>query len=487
MYGKTALKDRITYKGGTIANDPTSNDLRYRYLNTFSPLPWQLPAMRDTSPLVLFTGSQGGGKSRTAAEKVHAFCLNYPGAQALVIRKVRDNVMASSYRMLEKRVVGPDPRVNFQSKAMRADYLNGSTIYFAGMHGDKQREAIRSIGEGTIDIVWMEESHEFDEDDYEETIGRVRGKTAPWNQIILTTNPDSPIHWINRRLILGEEAVVHYSSARDNPYNHENYIKRLDGMTGTKGKRLREGLWVMSAGNIIDTWVDNYNLHDRDRGEGNVTDDADYVDGLPVWVFADDGYVGKFDQRARMYTADSHPRVFLLAQERSDGQLVVFAESYAVHVQKTRHINVIKRMCKKNNWAYPRFAVYDSAAPSLGASLKTSGVRNVFPGTKNLTDSTDVLRDACASDVNGWREIVVHPRCRLLRFEMVTWSYDKHGNFGKNFDNGPDSLRYGKYHIDNPDGGDADVASSNDIELETRMDKIDKLWDEHFESKGLYV
>jgi len=160
---KINLKDRIPYRTSVPRTAPTDSNLSYRYLNTYEPLPWQLPAMRDVSPVILLTGSQGGGKSRTAAEKIHAFCLNYPGAQALVMRKVKDNVMASAWRMLEKKVVGQDPRVNFQMKATRADYLNGSTIYFAGMHGDKQREAIRSIGEGTIDIVWMEEAHEFEE------------------------------------------------------------------------------------------------------------------------------------------------------------------------------------------------------------------------------------------------------------------------------------------------------------------------------------
>ena len=197
------LKDRIPYRTRAAYNAPTDNQLVYRYLNTFVPLPWQLKAMRDTSPVVLLTGSQGGGKSRTAAEKIHAFCLRYPGAQALVMRKVRDNVTASSMRMLEKKVIGDDPRVNFLRKDLRADYLNGSTIYFAGMHGEKQREAIRSIGEGSIDIAWMEEAHEFEEDDYEELLGRMRGAIAPWNQIILSTNPDAPVHWINRRLILG--------------------------------------------------------------------------------------------------------------------------------------------------------------------------------------------------------------------------------------------------------------------------------------------
>jgi phage terminase large subunit len=83
----------------------------------------------------------------------------------------------------------------------------------------------------------MEEAHEFEEDDYEELLGRLRGSVAHWNQLILTTNPDSPIHWINRRLILGEEAVVHYSAARDNPYNAKNYDNKLDKMTGTKRDR----------------------------------------------------------------------------------------------------------------------------------------------------------------------------------------------------------------------------------------------------------
>jgi hypothetical protein len=79
----TPLKDRISYRDKAPLSNPTDNQLVYRYLNTFVPLPWQLDAMRDQSEIVLFTGSQGGGKSRTAAEKIHAYCLEYPGAQAL--------------------------------------------------------------------------------------------------------------------------------------------------------------------------------------------------------------------------------------------------------------------------------------------------------------------------------------------------------------------------------------------------------------------
>jgi phage terminase large subunit len=481
------LKDRISYRDKAPLSNPTDNQLVYRYLNTFVPLPWQLDAMRDQSEIVLFTGSQGGGKSRTAAEKIHAYCLEYPGAQALVLRKVRDNVVRSSMRT-EKKVVGDDPRVNFFRRDLRADYLNGSNIYFAGMHTEEQREAIRSIGEGSIDIIWMEEAHEFEEDDYEELLGRLRGSVAHWNQLILTTNPDSPIHWINRRLILGEEAVVHYSAARDNPYNAKNYDNKLDKMTGTKRDRLRDGLWVMASGMIIDTWVDNWALKDRDRGVGNVTEEADYVDGLPVWIFADDGYAGKYDQKSKMYTAESHPRVFLLAQMRSDGQLAVFAESYSVHTQKKEHLKMVDKMCKRNGWPKPVMGVFDSAAPSLGGAMRLHGISRMYPATKNLDDSVDVLIEAVAADRNEWRGIIVHPRCRLLRFEMATWSFTKNGRYSQTFDNGPDALRYGKYHFHDPDGGemDMDTTEGEDESLNELMDRIDKQWEESFEGEGLY-
>ena len=479
------LADRISYR---MSNKVTDNQMEYQYLNTFVPLPWQLKAMRDMSPTILLTGSQGGGKSRTAAEKIHAFCLKYPGAQALVLRKVRDNVVRSSMQMLQKSVVGKDPRVNFMRRDLKAEYLNGSTIYFAGMHTEEQREAIRSIGEGSIDIAWMEEGHEFEEDDYEELQGRMRGSTAHWNQIIISTNPDSPIHWINRRLILGGEAEVHYSSASDNPYNHENYLARLDKMTGTKKDRLRDGKWVQASGMIIDTWVDNYDLKDKNRGTGNVTNEADYIDGLPVWIFADDGYAGKYDAKARMYTADSHPRVFLLAQVRSDGQIVVFYESYSIHTQKKTHLKKVDNDCKRFNWKKPSKGVYDSAAPSLGGAMREYGITRMYPATKDLDDSVSVLIEAVAPDRNEWRGIMVHPRCRLLRFEMATWSFKKSGRYSDTFDNGPDALRYGKYHMHNPDNVKSDMKSSdNGHEVDILMDIIDKAWDEHFESKGLYV
>ena len=121
----------------------------------FTPYPWQHAPLNDKSPILLLTGSQNGGKSQCAAEKMHAFMLKYPGACGIASRKARQWCQGSVRMMLE-HAIGEDRRV--QSLDDRIDYYNGYKIYYGGMLDKKQREAIRSIrgNKGEPDIFWME-------------------------------------------------------------------------------------------------------------------------------------------------------------------------------------------------------------------------------------------------------------------------------------------------------------------------------------------
>lgn len=434
----------------------------------------------DFSPVLLLTGSAGGGKSRVAAEKIHLYCMHYPGTTALVTRKLEKDVKRSAMKML-KRVIGKDPHVAFHAAQLEYEYDNGSVIYFAGMRDEDARERIRSIGDGKVDIVWMEEAHENEEEDFEEIAGRMRGDVAGWNQIILTTNPHSFLHWINRRLILNNEASVHTSRASSNPYNPKSYFDMLDRLTGVKRKRLKDGLWVEASGMVIDTWSDML-TGEMDNIDCNVTEQADYdPNGGDVFLFADDGYAGSYDAKAKMYTEKSHPRVFLLAQEMGDGSVNVFYESYQIKTRREDHLVDIKTDMDKYGYPMPSIAIYDSASPSLGNEIRIWGVRSVYPGTKNLDDSIDVLRDAIGADENDYRKIHVHPRCRILRLEMGAWTFDKYGKPGKYFDNGPDALRYGMYYINDPERAKLDIATSESADelVEDLFSNIDAVWKEY--------
>ncbi len=229
------------------------NSLNVEIVAPYQPLPWQIEPWRDKSLILLLTGSAGGGKSRLAAEKMHAYLLKYPGATGLILRKAREYAGKSVVPFIRRAVMGNDPNVLFLKSELAFEYANGSTLYIGGMKNDDQREALRSIGpDGALDIVWMEEANAFSEDDFNELLARMRGKAAGWRQIIMTTNPDAPTHWIKKRLIDKGEAAVYYSGAQDNPHNPPDYLDILGRLTGILFDRLVKGLWKQAEGAVYE-------------------------------------------------------------------------------------------------------------------------------------------------------------------------------------------------------------------------------------------
>lgn len=230
----------------------------------FTPYPWQVAPWRDKSPCMLLTGSAGGGKSNIAAEKLHGFMLAYPGACGLALRKAREWCKGSVKVMLET-AIGDDPRVHVFDD--RVVYDNESVIYFGGLKDKDQREALRSKRgkKGDPDIAWMEEANAFSRQDYDEINGRLRGDVADWTQLILSTNPDAPTHWIYKDLLQGGAASTYYSNARDNPRNTQAYFDRLDNMVGVMRDRLRDGKWIQAEGAIYSEFDPAIHMIDADQ------------------------------------------------------------------------------------------------------------------------------------------------------------------------------------------------------------------------------
>lgn len=419
-------------------------------LAPFKPMSWQIPPLLDKNKIMLLSGSAGSGKSRLAAEKVFAFASHYPGATCVVSRKKRDDMDQSTIPLVKEVVADAENNPSCYFKA-REDRLivrheNGpdSEIIFTGMHNESQREGTKSIGKsGAVDMWWMEEATEFDEADFNIILRAMRGNATNWQQIILTTNPGGRLHWINRRLIIGEEAAFYPSNGGMNMYNPPGYLDTLNQMTGLQKKRLAEGLWVDGEGVVVDTWLDDHSSKSGLKPKGNVTPDADYTPnyGKVVW-YMDDGYAGHRDEKTGFFTERSHPRVFLLVQERRDGIIAVFAEFLEVQVLANVHIDLVLRESKKAGWPAPDFVVYDGAAPSLGGELKRAKLR-VKPVRCKIEDGLDELRSWVGPDRNGVRKLIVHPRCKFMRWEMGSYVYDDKGNPIDAFDHTIDAARYG--------------------------------------------
>lgn len=402
-----------------------------RPIATFKALPWQVAPWQDRSAVLLLTGSAGGGKSRLAAEKLHGFALKYAGATALLVRKARVSITNSTAELLRRVVIGDDPRVVHVPSKSRFEYANGSVLMYTGLDDEGQRQRLRSIGaKGGVDIAWMEEATEFEEDDYNAVLARLRGKAASWRQVILTTNPDAPTHWIYRRLIAGGEARVYYSSATDNIHNPADYAATLERLTGVEGERLAGGKWVQATGIVYDVWSDG-------PDDGNVTEAAEYVPGGGEVLWSvDDGYSGAQDAATGQYTANSHPRVFGLYQLRHDGTLCRFDESYACGLLSDRHIADVQAL----PYPEPDYAVVDSSAAELRGRLRDADIAN-YGGTHDVEEGIKEMRRWLARDANGRRRLLVHPRCVHFRAEMASYRRDANGKIVKAFDHGPDEAR----------------------------------------------
>lgn len=179
------------------------------------------------------------------------------------------------------------------------------------------------------------------------------------------------------------------------------------------------------------------------QADSNVTEDADYIPGAgPVLWFVDDGYSGKLDRATGTYTAESHPRVFLLIQVRPDGTLCQFAESYAVEKLSDQHITEVQGLCQIAGYPAPDFAAVDKSAAELKGRLMAQNIytRN---GPSDVEESIKEFRRALAPDANGRRRYLVHPRCKHFRIEMASYRRDANGRVVKAFDHGPDAARYG--------------------------------------------
>lgn len=232
----------------------------------WKPLDWQVKPFRDKAGTLLLTGSAGGGKSKLAAEKINAYCEKYPNSTWLILRKAREWTGKSIVPFMWQSVIGRNPKVKFNVSDGVFYYPNNSVIYSGGMMDDKQRESVRSIGgDGGLDGAWFEEGNAFTRQDFEEIIGRVRHTAADWQQIIITTNPDAPTHWIYKDLIQGGGASVYYSGAKDNPYNSPAYLNNLEKLTGVMRDRLVLGKWVQAEGAIYSEFDPAVHMIDRDK------------------------------------------------------------------------------------------------------------------------------------------------------------------------------------------------------------------------------
>lgn len=374
---------------------------------------------RRHEPELLIAGPAGTGKTYGALWRLHLAMLKYPGARAIMLRKVQEDLTASALVTYQQRVLGMG---NFgvrgfggsKLKPAGFQYPNGSEILIGGL--DKSEKVMSR----EYDLIYLNEATEASEEDWESLTTRARWGVMPYQQVFGDCNPQGPGHWLYKRVQSGKTIML-TSVHEDNPALFDPaandwteagraYLARLDALTGFRRDRLRLGLWTAAEGVV-------YPAFTRATHVRTVT--------CTGWATALAVDVGT-----------RNPTAILTARSAGD-KLHVEREHYQRGMSSDQ---ITDAVLSAYNGSGAEFVVIDPSAAGLIASLTDRGVY-VRKGTNDvkvgISRVTAVLRD-----------LTIDPSCTNLIDEFESYRYpsggvrDSNDTPVKEHDHALDALRY---------------------------------------------
>lgn len=402
---------------------------------------------------VFMAGPAGTGKSLASLFRLHLTALHNPDARFLIVRKTAVSLGSTTLVSYEKKVAadalargivrwfGGSPR-----EAPGYRYSNGAKIDVGGM--DKPEK----IMSAEYDLVFADEATELTLTDWESIGTRLRNGKLSWQQQIGACNPGHPTHWIKQRCDQGQSKML-VSRHVDNPayVNADgtltpagvDYFGKLDGLTGVRKLRLRDGIWAAADGLIYEGFDEAVHL----------------VDPFPIppewtrWMTVDFGF--------------TNPMVVQWWAEDGDGRLFLYRELY--HTK--RLVEDMARQAKglmqypSGQWREPRprAVICDHDAEDRATLEKHLGMGTVA-ATKAVSTGIQAVQSRLKTQGDGRARLFIvrsalverdgeldglkKPACTEEEVTGYVWAV-KPGNAGglkeepvKQDDHGMDAMRY---------------------------------------------
>jgi hypothetical protein len=190
---------------------------------------------------------------------LHKLAFQYPGAHFSIIRKKKTDLYGSVVRTFTRDILddyGQDVQVYGGSYPQWYDYPGGSRIWLGGL--DDPGKTLSSERDGILVV----QAEELALRDWEYLTRCVTGRGAVMPDTFLRgdCNPGPPTHWIKTRSKSGK-LTLFSTTRKDNPilWDGHDWTEQgkktnriLSNLTGSRYKRLFQGLWSASEGMIYD-------------------------------------------------------------------------------------------------------------------------------------------------------------------------------------------------------------------------------------------
>lgn len=417
-------------------------------------------------PEVLLSGPAGTGKSRACLEKLHTMALVNAGMRGLICRKTATS-LSSTALVTWRRFVIQESLLSgdvwfYGGSAQEPPqyrYKNGSVIAIGGL------DRVEKIMSSEYDVVYVQEATELTENDWESITTRLRNWKISFQQLIADCNPSYPTHWLKKRCDDGRCTLME-TWHEDNPIlfdregniteRGQDYVSKLDRLTGVRHSRLRLGKWVAAEGVIYEDFQDEIHV----LNEIPSTEAKDHA-GVPMewprYWSVDFGFI--------------HPFVLSCWARDPDGRLYHYREIYRTHVTVDVHARTIMDIVAPRDpqgtrhWREPRPSaiICDHDAEGRAVLERELGM-STEPAHKSVLEGIDAVqvRMKLGHDnrprIFFLRNAVVHidpelkeagkPTSTIEEIPGYVWSDKKKEQPVKEDDDGCDTTRYVVAHQD---------------------------------------
>lgn len=385
--------------------------------------------LSDRAPEVLVVGAAGTGKSFAALYKIHLMCLlngacpkdctkehehHLTGMRALIVRKTAKSLTSTGLVTFREQVAADAIAQGIlkwyggsSEKPAQYMYNNGSVIVVGGLdNADK-------IMSAEYDIIFIQEATDCTIEDWEKCNSRLRNGRVSFQQLLADCNPQQPSHPLKKRCDDGLTKML-ISRHEDNPRLFDgrgevtpygqDYIRRLDNLTGVRKERLRWGRWAAAEGMIYEEWSQDRNLSDRKLLP---------LDWPRVWG-VDFGYTNPFVWQ--MWAIDPDGRMYLEKEIYRTKRLVEDHAKDILNVVTTKN-----RETGEVRWKYPKpqAIVCDHDAEDRATLERHIGMGTV-PANKNVSEGIQAMQSRVRLAGDGL------PRLLICRDALVERDEELH-------------------------------------------------------------
>jgi len=380
----------------------------------------QLDSILDsTARINVWQGSVSSGKTISSLIRWIEFCNNGAKGNLLMVGKTERTLKRNVIDVLSEILDGSNSLITRTGSG--EIQIGNRTIYIVGANDERAEAKIRGL---TLAGAYGDEVTLWSESFFNMLLSRLR---VPNAQLFLTTNPDSPNHWLKKKFLDRETELDITNFAFELDDNHTLDQKYVDSLKAEYAppsslwyRRFINGEWVMAEGAVYDCF---------DRLDNVVSE-------LPKMR---EYYVG-------VDYGTTNPLAALLVGEGVDDQLYVIKEYYydsKIGQKQLSDAEYSRELLNFLDGYDVRKIFVDPSAASFITQLWRDNHLGVTKANNNVQDGIRIVYNLIGS-----RKLKIHSSCTKLIGELESYVWDvKSQERGedkplKRNDHAVDALRY---------------------------------------------